>query len=85
MAAMQGRMPCTMLGVGAAFDYYAGSLPEAPRWMQGLALEWLYRLLAEPKRLWKRYVLTNSLFLIVAPLELAGFWKNPRPGALRAE
>lgn len=74
MASMRGKLPCAMIGVGAAFDYYAGSLSEAPRWMQHFAMEWLYRLAHEPRRLWKRYFLTNTLFLVAAPLELLGLW-----------
>jgi N-acetylglucosaminyldiphosphoundecaprenol N-acetyl-beta-D-mannosaminyltransferase len=74
MARMKGKINCTMLGVGAAFDYYAGTLPEAPRWMQSVALEWLYRLFHEPGRLWKRYFLTNSLFILLAPLEFLRLW-----------
>lgn len=53
----------TMLGVGAAFDYHAGTITRAPKWMQGMGLEWLQRLLSEPKRLWKRYLVTNTLFI----------------------
>jgi N-acetylglucosaminyldiphosphoundecaprenol N-acetyl-beta-D-mannosaminyltransferase len=79
MAAMQGRLPATMVGVGAAFDYYAGSVAEAPRWVQKAGLEWAYRLKEEPRRLWRRYVLTNSLFLLLAPIELLGLW--PRGSA----
>jgi len=52
-----------MLGVGAAFDYHAGTLARAPVWMQGLGLEWAYRLFKEPRRLWRRYLSTNSAFL----------------------
>jgi N-acetylglucosaminyldiphosphoundecaprenol N-acetyl-beta-D-mannosaminyltransferase len=79
MAAMQGRLPATMVGVGAAFDYYAGTVAEAPRWVQRAGLEWAYRLKEEPRRLWRRYLLTNSLFLWLAPVELLGLW--PRRSA----
>ncbi|MEM1444744.1 MAG: WecB/TagA/CpsF family glycosyltransferase [Planctomycetota bacterium] len=51
------------LAVGAAFDFHAGTLPMAPPWMQRHGLEWLYRLYREPRRLWRRYVGTNSVFL----------------------
>jgi N-acetylglucosaminyldiphosphoundecaprenol N-acetyl-beta-D-mannosaminyltransferase len=81
MAAMRGRIPAVMVGVGAAFDFYAGTVSEAPRWLQGLGLEWLYRLAKEPGRLWKRYLLTNSLFLILAPFELLGWWRESGSGA----
>jgi N-acetylglucosaminyldiphosphoundecaprenol N-acetyl-beta-D-mannosaminyltransferase len=52
-----------LLGVGAAFDFYAGTLRRAPIEMRALGLEWLYRLWQEPRRLWKRYLVTNSLFI----------------------
>ena len=63
MAAHQGKVKGLMVGVGAAFDYYAGNIKRAPGWMQKMNLEWLYRLLQDPKRLWKRYVNTNSKFI----------------------
>jgi len=49
--------------VGAAFDFHAGTKPQAPAWMQRRGLEWLFRLVSEPRRLWKRYLVTNSIFL----------------------
>jgi N-acetylglucosaminyldiphosphoundecaprenol N-acetyl-beta-D-mannosaminyltransferase len=49
--------------VGAAFDYHAGTLRGAPPWMQRSGLEWLHRLASEPRRLWRRYLVTNSLFI----------------------
>ncbi|HEX2749078.1 MAG TPA: WecB/TagA/CpsF family glycosyltransferase [Verrucomicrobiales bacterium] len=52
-----------MFGVGAAFDFHAGFVPQAPRWMQRAGMEWFYRLTKEPKRLWKRYLVNNPLFL----------------------
>lgn len=52
-----------MIGVGAGFDYYAGTIKRAPVWMQKMSLEWLYRLLQDPKRLFKRYLVTNFKFL----------------------
>lgn len=54
------------VGVGAAFDLLTGRVPQAPRWMQRIGLEWLYRLLQEPRRLWKRYLLNNPLFVLRA-------------------
>lgn len=73
MAAQRGKVRAVMIGVGAAFDYHAGTVTRAPLWMRRSGLEWLFRLMSEPKRLWKRYLLTNSLFLIYLGL-----------GALRA-
>lgn len=52
-----------LVGVGAAFDFVAGLKPQAPRWMQRSGLEWVFRLASEPRRLWKRYLVGNSLFL----------------------
>jgi N-acetylglucosaminyldiphosphoundecaprenol N-acetyl-beta-D-mannosaminyltransferase len=52
-----------MLGVGAAFDFHAGNVPQAPAWMQQAGLEWLFRLSKEPKRLWRRYLLITPVFL----------------------
>lgn len=52
-----------MIGVGAGFDYHAGNIKRAPKWMQKCSLEWLYRLLQDPKRLFKRYFRTNTKFI----------------------
>lgn len=52
-----------ILAVGAGFNFHAGSIRQAPRWMMNLGLEWLFRLIAEPKRLWRRYLIGNSRFL----------------------
>ena len=53
-----------MLGVGAAFDFLTGAKPQAPRWMMRSGLEWLFRLVTEPRRLWLRYLKQNPRFLI---------------------
>ncbi len=63
MAAHQGKVNALMVGVGAAFDYYAGNIKRAPIWMQKANLEWLYRLLQDPKRLFTRYLVTNTKFI----------------------
>ena len=52
-----------ILAVGAAFDFHAGTLPQAPKWMQDAGLEWFFRLTQEPKRLWQRYAILNPLYL----------------------
>ncbi|MEZ0537037.1 WecB/TagA/CpsF family glycosyltransferase [Caldicellulosiruptoraceae bacterium PP1] len=57
-----------MIGVGAGFDYFAGRIKRAPKWMQKVCLEWLFRLIQEPRRLWKRYVITNAKFLLYLAL-----------------
>ena len=64
-----------MIGIGAGFDYLAGNIKHAPEWMKNLALEWLYRLIQEPRRLWKRYLITNTLFVWYVFLELTGLKK----------
>lgn len=63
MAAMKGRVNAIMLGMGGAFLLYAGIDARAPKWMRDLSLEWLYRLLLEPRRLWRRYLITNTRFI----------------------
>ena len=68
MYAHQGKLHGLMVGVGAAFDYEAGNIHRAPLWMQKHNLEWLYRLVQDPKRLFKRYFITNSVYLIQAGL-----------------
>jgi N-acetylglucosaminyldiphosphoundecaprenol N-acetyl-beta-D-mannosaminyltransferase len=64
-----------MIGIGAGFDYLAGNTKHAPQWMKNMALEWLYRLIQEPGRLWKRYLVTNTLFVWYLFLELLGLKK----------
>lgn len=70
MAAHRGKINSVMLGVGAAFDYHAGTIVRAPLWMQRSGLEWFHRLCSEPRRLWKRYLVTNTLFVIGAARQL---------------
>ena len=70
MAAHRGRVQAVMIGVGAAFDYHAGTISRAPVWMQHAGLEWLHRLASEPRRLWRRYLVTNTLFVIGAARQL---------------
>lgn len=59
----RGKLNAVSIGVGAGFDYIAGNIRRAPRIMQVLCLEWLYRLMQDPRRLWKRYVVTNTKFV----------------------
>ena len=70
MAAHKGRINAVMIGVGAAFDFIAGTKPQAPRWMMGIGLEWLFRLATEPRRLWKRYLKHNPRFIVLFTLQL---------------
>jgi N-acetylglucosaminyldiphosphoundecaprenol N-acetyl-beta-D-mannosaminyltransferase len=64
MARLRDRLePAVLVGVGAAFDFHAGLVPQAPDWMQRVALEWAFRLAQEPRRLWRRYLRYNPRFV----------------------
>ena len=63
------------IAVGAAFDFHAGLVSQSPRWMQRAGLEWFFRLIVEPKRLWKRYLINNPLFILRIFLQLSGIRK----------
>lgn len=65
MADMKGSIPAAMIGLGGAFLLYAGVDKRAPKWMRDLGLEWTYRLALEPGRLWKRYLVTNTVFILM--------------------
>ena len=71
MAVHRERLPCAMLGVGAAFDFLAGAKRQAPGWMQRAGLEWIFRLLCEPRRLWRRYAVLNPRFMLAFARQLA--------------
>ncbi len=73
MAEHRERVRAVMVGVGAAFGFHAGTVRRAPEWMQRLSLEWLHRLASEPGRLWRRYLTTNTLFIVAAARQLLGF------------
>lgn len=60
----QTLMAPVLIGVGAAFDFHTGRVPQAPKWMQQAGLEWFFRLLQEPRRLWYRYLVYNPLFIL---------------------
>lgn len=80
MAAHREQLDAAVLiGVGAAFDFHAGRVPQAPRWLMRMGLEWLFRLLQEPRRLWRRYLLYNPLFVALLALEFAGFAHHDGP------
>ena len=70
MASHIKKLNTVMVGVGAGFPFYTGHVSRAPGWMQRYCLEWLYRIYAEPRRLLKRYVITNSIFLILGLCQL---------------
>jgi N-acetylglucosaminyldiphosphoundecaprenol N-acetyl-beta-D-mannosaminyltransferase len=69
-----------IMGVGGAFDVLAGFIKRAPRWAQSCGLEWFWRLLMEPRKLWKRYLITNSEFIWLAGLEIVARRLHRPPG-----
>lgn len=74
MARQRGKLQAVMIGVGAAFSFLSGEVPQAPRWMMNWGLEWLYRLSQEPSRLWQRYLINNPAFVVLFGWQLAGHW-----------
>jgi len=66
-----------LVGVGAAFDFLTGRVPQAPYWMQQHALEWLFRLGTEPRRLWRRYIIYNPLFLLFIAMQFTHLRQFP--------
>ena len=77
--AMRPLLDMPLLAVGAAFDYHAGLLKNPPPWMQKYALEWLWRLGLEPKRLWRRYLLLNPNYLARLAAQRSRLWKATPP------
>jgi len=77
--AMRPLLDMPLRAVGAAFDYHAGLLRKPPAWMQRYALEWLWRLGLEPRRLWKRYVLLNPAYVARLAAQKTGLWKATPP------
>jgi exopolysaccharide biosynthesis WecB/TagA/CpsF family protein len=71
---MREALPMPLLAVGAAFAFHAGRLPQAPPRMQAVGLEWLYRLVREPLRLWRRYLLLNPLYVSLLLLQATRLW-----------
>jgi N-acetylglucosaminyldiphosphoundecaprenol N-acetyl-beta-D-mannosaminyltransferase len=74
MAEHLNQVRAVMLGVGAAFDFHAGAIPQAPPWMQNIGLEWLFRFLQEPRRLARRYLYHNPRFILLLARQL--FWNG---------
>lgn len=74
-----------VISVGAAFDYHAGLVSEPPERIQRLGLQWAYRLLQDPRRLWKRYLGLNPLYLLLLGLQLARLWRPRTDGVAPAE
>ena len=73
MAEHKGKINSCMIGLGGAIEVYAGIKDRAPEWMQKYSLEWFYRLIQDPKRLWKRYFITNSLFIALFIKQLISY------------
>ena len=77
MAARRPHLRASVLvGVGAAFDFLSGEKPQAPRWMHSAGLEWVFRLASEPRRLWRRYLIDNPLFVILVTMQLLGLRRS---------
>jgi N-acetylglucosaminyldiphosphoundecaprenol N-acetyl-beta-D-mannosaminyltransferase len=77
MAEMRPHLEAPMLlGVGAAFDFHAGLVPQAPRWLQDNGLEWAFRLTQEPQRLWRRYLRYNPRFMAAFARQFAGHMRT---------
>lgn len=74
-----------VLAVGAAFDYHSGGRAEPPAWAQRMGLQWAHRLAQDPKRLWKRYLVTNSQYLALFALQLTRAWRPSGAGSVPRE
>ncbi len=75
VAAHISKIHAPMMAIGAAFDFFAGNIKHAPHWMQSSGLEWLYRLIQDPKKLWRRYLTTNAYFIYLFILCKSGMRK----------
>lgn len=83
--AMRPLLDIPLLGVGAAFDFHAGTQRRAPAWMRRRGLSWLWRLALEPRRLWRRYLLLNPAYLLRLAAQAIGLWRpDPRPAPRRS-
>src|SRR5262249_28734343 len=83
--AMRDRVGVPLVAVGAAFDYNAGLLDEPPAWMMRSGFQWLHRLVSDPKRLWRRYVVCNPIYAVGVLAQLLHVWRPrtalPEPNA----
>ena len=80
MAAHRERLSAPVLiGVGAAFEMHAGVLRQAPRYLQDAGMEWAFRLAAEPRRLWRRYLRNNPAFIAAITLQILALRRHPVP------
>jgi N-acetylglucosaminyldiphosphoundecaprenol N-acetyl-beta-D-mannosaminyltransferase len=78
MARQSPFLPVVLVGVGAAFNFHSGTVAQAPRWMMAIGLEWLFRLLQEPCRLWQRYLMNNPAFVVLFAGQLLRHWLRRR-------
>jgi N-acetylglucosaminyldiphosphoundecaprenol N-acetyl-beta-D-mannosaminyltransferase len=85
MAAHMDKVKGCMLGLGHAFNVYAGQAKRSPKWMQDLSMEWAYRLYQEPQRLWKRYFVTNTIFLLLTARYSVSSLFGKSPGSKTAK
>jgi exopolysaccharide biosynthesis WecB/TagA/CpsF family protein len=81
--AMGSLLDMPLLAVGATFDYHAGRLRRAPLWMQRRGLAWLFRLIVEPRRLWRRYLVLNPAYLVLIALQRLRLWRPVPASPLR--
>lgn len=79
IAAHRGRINAVMIGVGAAFDFHAGRVRQAPTWMQRIGMEWLFRVMMEPRRLWRRYAQHNPRFVWLFARQWLRAHRQPHP------
>ena len=66
-----------MFGVGAAYDFHTGRIQDAPQWVKTIGMQWMHRLLQDPRRLWKRYLRNNPAFMWHIALQLSGLRQYP--------
>jgi exopolysaccharide biosynthesis WecB/TagA/CpsF family protein len=81
VSAMRERLGVPALAVGAAFDYHAGLQQEPPGWVQRAGLQWLWRLIAEPRRLWRRYLLLNPAYVTLLAAQRLHLWRPDTSGS----
>lgn len=80
MARLQSRLsPMVMIGVGAAFDFHTGRIKDSPGWVKRSGMQWCHRLIQEPSRLWKRYLVNNSQFLVYMAMQFSGLRRFDPP------
>jgi N-acetylglucosaminyldiphosphoundecaprenol N-acetyl-beta-D-mannosaminyltransferase len=77
MNEMKGKLPAVMLGIGGALPMMIGTVKRAPKWMQKIGMEWFFRLIQEPRRLFKRYAVTNTMFIALVIIEMLKKRREP--------